>query len=525
MFPVSIWRKAPDKLPSNLLLVPAGTTQAEATAIPTDAQVVFIQNTVNNAGVKLPRAEINKQILIVVLTPSVATTKVYPQPGETIFGASVNSPAQLGGVHTVEVTFRWAIGIPSSSGANWAILAAPNDTGGGVVQLNNTLNLANAQITSSLRMSGAVVYSTVAVAAAGTGQSDAASMQSVVDIYQVTSGTGGIKLPACDPTQQFIKRVINRSGVSINIYPQSGSQIDALGANNPFILPNNSSAWFGQETTSRWYSYGVTAGYSPLTPGADATFANATQVSSQWTDIGSGAGGAAVKLPTGTPTGYDIILRNTDSSSKTVFSGDNGAGTIAGKAAGVGFAMQPKMTMQCIHLGSEVWVCQYWAFLDGVNNQVLFDAGSGMRVNGGLTVGTGNLGVGTLATIDSSGNATFQGSLVAKPTRTSQTTNLAIGQPSAASFSAFDNAGATGEVDFTLPSNSTAGAIYHFIVKAAQTFKIIANTGQTIRIGASVSSSAGSATASIVGTTLVLMGNGAGWDAIAGINVANWTLA
>lgn len=61
----------------------------------------------------------------------------------------------------------------------------------------------------------------------------------------------------------------------------------------------------------------------------------------------------------------------------------------------------------------------------------------------------------------------------------------------------FDNTGATGEVDFTLPTYS-AGLSYCFTVTAVQTLKIIAPTSNKIAFATTNSASAGNISANAV---------------------------
>lgn len=67
----------------------------------------------------------------------------------------------------------------------------------------------------------------------------------------------------------------------------------------------------------------------------------------------------------------------------------------------------------------------------------------------------------------------------------------------------FSNAGAGGEVDFTLPT-AAAGLTYTFIVEAAQTLKVIAGAATTIRLAGSVSAAAGNITNATIGGTVRL---------------------
>ncbi|HKQ06804.1 MAG TPA: hypothetical protein VJ464_16840 [Blastocatellia bacterium] len=67
----------------------------------------------------------------------------------------------------------------------------------------------------------------------------------------------------------------------------------------------------------------------------------------------------------------------------------------------------------------------------------------------------------------------------------------------------FTNAGASGEVDFTLPT-AAAGLTYIFYVDAAQTLKVIAGASTTIRVAGSVSASAGNITNATTGGSIRL---------------------
>lgn len=87
----------------------------------------------------------------------------------------------------------------------------------------------------------------------------------------------------------------------------------------------------------------------------------------------------------------------------------------------------------------------------------------------------------------------------------------------------FTNAGASGTVVLTLPT-AVAGMVYAFYVLAAQTLTITAGTGATIRNAASVSSSAGTASASTVGNVIVLTAvSSTSW--ITESVVGSWSLA
>jgi len=73
------------------------------------------------------------------------------------------------------------------------------------------------------------------VTAAGMTQGTATALTKALNI--VSGGAGGVVLQA--PLPGIIKvTIVNYSGAAINVYPPSGSQINQLGANNSYNLPN-----------------------------------------------------------------------------------------------------------------------------------------------------------------------------------------------------------------------------------------------------------------------------------------------
>jgi hypothetical protein len=88
--------------------------------------------------------------------------------------------------------------------------------------------------------------------------------------------------------------------------------------------------------------------------------------------------------------------------------------------------------------------------------------------------------------------------ILANEATTTKTSNYAI--PNTDSGQHFDNTGASGEVDFTLPAYS-AGLRYCFTVTTAQTLKVIAPASNNIAIGTTNSAAAGNIAASAVYST------------------------
>lgn len=68
----------------------------------------------------------------------------------------------------------------------------------------------------------------------------------------------------------------------------------------------------------------------------------------------------------------------------------------------------------------------------------------------------------------------------------------------------FDNSGASGSVTFTLPASPVAGDNFCFLVVAAHTLQVTANTGQTITMANVTGAAAGNLQASTIGSSVCI---------------------
>jgi Pectate lyase superfamily protein len=113
-----------------------------------------------------------------------------------------------------------------------------------------------------------------------------------------------------------------------------------------------------------------------------------------------------------------------------------------------------------------------------------------------------------------------------RDSRLTKTKNFIV--PRGFSGTQFDNIGATGEVDFTLPSLHDTdayglGTKFGFHVAAAQTLKVIAQNRMTIRVAGSVSLSNGNVASSTVGNYIELQAiSASAW--VAKSVVGTWTV-
>jgi hypothetical protein len=132
----------------------------------------------------------------------------------------------------------------NATNANTASTIVARDSSGnfsaGTISANfsgGTVSGTTASFTSNVSVGGNFTRSvTNAVAAAGTTQATATAL--VTDINYITSGTGGVILPAINGATFFI---VNNSGAAINVYPPVGDTINFLAVNTALSMANQSS--------------------------------------------------------------------------------------------------------------------------------------------------------------------------------------------------------------------------------------------------------------------------------------------
>lgn len=89
------------------------------------------------------------------------------------------------------------------------------------------------------------------IAAAGTTQGTATALDNALNFLGTVASGAGVKLSvnAAGGDSMF---VYNGGANAVKVYPQSGAQINALGANNPMILAANTGAAFYAASTTLW---------------------------------------------------------------------------------------------------------------------------------------------------------------------------------------------------------------------------------------------------------------------------------
>jgi hypothetical protein len=117
-----------------------------------------------------------------------------------------------------------------------------------------------------------------------------------------------------------------------------------------------------------------------------------------------------------------------------------------------------------------------------------------------ITVGS----AGQVLTSQGGGTAAMTWSSVVTAAFTTSSKTTAFNVVAADDWKRYDNTGAGGSVIGTLPASPSAGDNWCFLVTAAQTLEILANTGETITMGNVTSASAGNLQSATVGSSVCL---------------------
>jgi len=106
------------------------------------------------------------------------------------------------------------------------------------------------------------------VSAAGTGQSDATLLAYAHNTISTVAAGAGVKLPVITfPGEEMT--VFNDGANNLLVYPSTGAQINALGANNPFTLPTGQAITFRTSSSTLWrtpaLNVSTSGGVTPIT--------------------------------------------------------------------------------------------------------------------------------------------------------------------------------------------------------------------------------------------------------------------
>jgi hypothetical protein len=212
-----------------------------------------------------------------IATAAGTTTLTASSPALTIFTGTTTQTVvlpdvttlTLGRVFTIINTSTGTVTVQSSGGNAFTTVLSGMIAQFVVVSLTGTTTASWVQVfegSTTRTGSGGLVFasnpavaglqsSVTATLTAGTnaqGQGQITSTTDVVVVTTTAANPSGVTLPASGVGRRVT--VINRGTNPINVYPTSGSQIDALGTNAAISLPVNGVVEFNCVTATLWYS-------------------------------------------------------------------------------------------------------------------------------------------------------------------------------------------------------------------------------------------------------------------------------
>lgn len=108
---------------------------------------------------------------------------------------------------------------------------------------------------AALNMTGPITYNsqTGIVAKAGGGQSGATQIAADISVVGTVATAGdSVLLPSALPGRDIT--IVNTSANSLNVFPATGNQINALGANAAFAMAAGKTATFVSALAGQWYA-------------------------------------------------------------------------------------------------------------------------------------------------------------------------------------------------------------------------------------------------------------------------------
>lgn len=90
-----------------------------------------------------------------------------------------------------------------------------------------------------------------AISAAGTTQGTATALTTSQNLVGTATSLQGVILPACQ-IGDSVGVFNDNTGVTIVVYPDSGSRLNQMAANTGINLPNNTYCQFQRVTSTRW---------------------------------------------------------------------------------------------------------------------------------------------------------------------------------------------------------------------------------------------------------------------------------
>jgi hypothetical protein len=201
-----------------------------------------------NIGASTGTTTVNNNLTVTGnLTVNGTTTSV-----NTETGTAISASAGFVSTGTFTSSYTGGIIVDYVSGSSLGRISV--GSGNGITFYNNANNTRVALLAidqyGNTTPSGAILFSSATIAAAGSNQGTATAI--TADNTYISSGTGGVVLPTAVVGREI--SITNNTASAINVYPASGASIENSSVNIPTSLPAYATLGLAAKSTTNWWS-------------------------------------------------------------------------------------------------------------------------------------------------------------------------------------------------------------------------------------------------------------------------------
>jgi hypothetical protein len=193
----------------------------------------------------------------IVITPAIGSTSTDPR---IVFSGA---DASLGPQNITLRVYPTSNGTLSFEGSAGQLFSITNSLTGSIFSVNDVSGIPSIEVLDNgivklAEFGGFVAFGvSPAVTAAGSTQATATLLNRPINNVTTVPASSGVILPAATPGM----RVMVRNGTSstiLRVYPNSGAQLNTLGANVGLQLEGQANIEFVAFTATQWYTVNAT---------------------------------------------------------------------------------------------------------------------------------------------------------------------------------------------------------------------------------------------------------------------------
>ena len=249
-YDVTTWYSEDDP-PTCATVAAAGTVQADAALVALGFTLVSAADAAK--GVKLPAARVGT--LVTLKNNGNAILKVWPNTDDAIDAVAANSNTVVPAYGTMTLVCYDA----TTWYSEYSVLTSLQDIDAAAYTAGNLLvgtgtKYGGVAVSGPFTLSaaGLIGMASATVAATGANQGNAAAVAEGFTLVSAADGTKGVILPTAVGGAVCV--IKNNVAQTLEVYPNTTDEINALGADTAITLANSVSAMFVAYDATNWYT-------------------------------------------------------------------------------------------------------------------------------------------------------------------------------------------------------------------------------------------------------------------------------